>query len=84
VYVRFEARELALTVGDDGQGFEPPRLPDALARQGHFGLMGIQERALLYGGQLAIQAAPGEGTEISVRLPYPGTPPPGGPSLDAV
>ena len=71
VEVRFEAEHLVLSVRDDGQGFEAPDLPDALARQGHFGLMGIQERALLYGGQLTLRSAPGEGTEVTVRLPYP-------------
>jgi signal transduction histidine kinase len=71
VEVRFTDRQLLLSVRDDGQGFEAPDLPDALARQGHFGLMGIQERALLYGGQLAIRSMPSEGTEITVSLPYP-------------
>ncbi len=71
VKVQFEDNHLVLSVQDDGQGFEPPDLPDALARQGHFGLMGIQERALLNGGQVTIRSAPGEGTEVTVRLPYP-------------
>jgi signal transduction histidine kinase len=71
VEVRFEDQHLVLSVRDDGRGFQPPDLPDALARRGHFGLMGIQERVLLYGGQLTIRSAPGEGTEITVRLPYP-------------
>jgi signal transduction histidine kinase len=71
VEVRFEDEDLVLSVRDDGQGFEPPDLPDTLVRQGHFGLMGIQERALLYAGKLAIRSAPGEGTEIIVQLPYP-------------
>ena len=71
VDVRFEADQLVLSVGDDGSGFDPPDLPDVLARQGHFGLMGIQERALLYGGQLSIKSARGEGTEVLVRLPFP-------------
>jgi signal transduction histidine kinase len=70
VAVRFEERQLSLSVRDDGQGFEAPDLPDALARQGHFGLMGIQERALLYGGQLTIRSELGVGTELTVRLPY--------------
>jgi two-component system sensor histidine kinase DegS len=80
VEVRFEEEHLALSVRDDGQGFEAPDLPDALARQGHFGLMGIQERALLYGGQLIIHSTAGEGTRVTVRLPYPAqaTPPNGG------
>jgi signal transduction histidine kinase len=70
VRVRFEAEHLTLSVRDNGQGFEAPDLPDVLARRGHFGLMGIQERALLYGGQLTIRSAPGEGTEVLVHLPY--------------
>jgi two-component system sensor histidine kinase UhpB len=79
VEVRFEEEYLVLSVRDDGQGFEAPDLPDALARQGHFGLMGIQERALLYGGQLTIHSTADEGTKVTVRLPYPtqGTPPNG-------
>ena len=71
VEVRFEAEHFILSVRDNGRGFEAPDLPDVLARRGHFGLMGIQERALLYGGQLTIRSAPGEGTEIVARLPYP-------------
>ena len=71
VEARFEVERLVLLVGDDGQGFEAPDLPDALARRGHFGLMGIQERALLYGGQISIHSAPGDGAEVTVQIPYP-------------
>jgi signal transduction histidine kinase len=69
VEVQFEPQAVVLRVRDDGKGFEAPDLPDALARQGHFGLMGMQERALLYGGTLSIESAPGQGAEIMVRLP---------------
>ena len=71
VEARFEERELVLSVRDDGQGFVPPDLPDAMAREGHFGLMGMQERALLYGGSLSIRSAPSQGTHVTLRLPYP-------------
>ena len=71
VEVRFEEEHLILSVRDDGQGFDAPDLPDTLAREGHFGLMGIQERALLYGGHLTLRSAPGEGSEVRVQLPYP-------------
>jgi len=71
VEARFEEQELVLRVRDDGQGFVAPNLPDAMARGGHFGLMGMQERALLYGGSLSIRSAPGQGTQVIVRLPYP-------------
>jgi signal transduction histidine kinase len=66
----FEVEHLVLLVRDDGQGFEPPNLPDALARQGHFGLMGIQERAFLCGGQVSLRSAPGDGAEVIVQIPY--------------
>jgi signal transduction histidine kinase len=32
--------------------------------------MGIQERAFLYGGQMSIRSAPGDGTEVTVHIPY--------------
>ena len=70
VEARFDTDQLMLVVRDDGHGFEIPRLPDDLARRGHFGLMGIQERALLYGGQVTVRSSPGEGTTLQVRLPY--------------
>jgi signal transduction histidine kinase len=70
VSVGFEPGYLRLTVRDNGRGFVPPDVPDLFAHRGHFGLMGMQERALLYGGRLSIDSAPGSGTDVSVRLPY--------------
>jgi signal transduction histidine kinase len=70
VEARFEPDHLALSVRDDGRGFEMPRRPEDLARRGHFGLMGIQERAFLYGGQVTVRSSTGEGTTLSVQLPY--------------
>lgn len=67
--VAFSADSLGLEVRDDGQGFTPPEQPSDLARAGHFGLMGMHERATLYGGQLHIVSAPGQGTTVSARLP---------------
>ncbi len=69
--VHFEAQQVVLTIRDDGEGFETPDLPDTLAEQGHFGLVGVRERTLLYNGHLAIHSAPGEGTVVTVQLPYP-------------
>ena len=69
VEVTFAAETLTLTVRDDGIGFTPPEQPANLARQGHFGLMGMRERALLYGGQLTITSGPGQGATIAARLP---------------
>jgi signal transduction histidine kinase len=69
VEVTFAADALSLLVRDDGVGFTPPEQPADLARQGHFGLMGMAERALLYGGQLTITSSPGQGATIEARLP---------------
>lgn len=67
--VVFAPQHLTLVVRDDGRGFTPPEQPADLARAGHFGLMGMRERALLYGGQLTIVSSPGQGATITARLP---------------
>lgn len=55
---------LVLEVGDDGRGF------DNNLRQGSgFGLLGMKERALSLGGEMAINSHPDEGTVISIHLP---------------
>lgn len=69
VTVDFAAGGLTMAVQDDGRGFTPPDQPAELARSGHFGLMGMRERAMLYGGHLGIVSAPGQGTTITAWLP---------------
>lgn len=70
--VTFTPEHLTLVIRDDGRGFTPPDQPADLAHQGHFGLMGMRERVLLYGGQLTITSAPGAGATITARLPLLG------------
>ena len=67
--VIFAADELILRIKDDGKGFNPPVNPAELAHDGHFGLMGLHERALLFGGRLEVCSKPGEGTSLEVCLP---------------
>jgi signal transduction histidine kinase len=62
VRLAYDGAQVALTVADDGLGFDPRQA----ARAGHYGLVGMRERAALVGGELAIESGPGEGT--SVRL----------------
>ncbi len=69
--LRFEPEQVVLVVQDDGQGFEPPDNPAEFALGGHFGLLGIHERAELIGARLEIQSAPGRGTRLLVVLPRP-------------
>lgn len=58
--------KLHLSVGDDGQGFNPQQVPE-----GRFGLKGLNERARLLGGWLAIESSPGKGSKIKVTIPLP-------------
>ena len=69
VGVAFARDGLTLSVRDDGRGFVPPDQPADLVTEGHFGLMGMRERAMLYGGHLTIDASPGKGATITAWLP---------------
>jgi len=67
VKVSIERANGVLTVGvhDDGVGF----VAAAARRPDSYGLLGLRERALLVGGELAVTSAPGQGTHIVARLP---------------
>jgi len=69
VRLLFGESEFILRVEDDGKGFVAPERVSDLVASGHYGLMGMQERAELIGAQLSIRSAPGDGTLIEVRLP---------------
>jgi signal transduction histidine kinase len=56
--------KLRVEVKDWGTGFDP-----AGVERGRFGLQGIRNRAQLFGGQVAVESAPGQGTAVSVCLP---------------
>lgn len=58
-----------LQVNDDGSGFEIPESPAGFSSLGHFGLLGMYERAEMIGAQLTIRSQPGTGTAITVDLP---------------
>lgn len=60
---------LALTIVDQGQGFDPSVSP--LGSDHGAGLTGVRERARLIGADLDILSAPGSGTTIRLRLPLP-------------
>jgi signal transduction histidine kinase len=54
---------VAVSLVDDGIGFEPSQLSSG------FGLRGMQERSQIIGGYLSIESTPGRGTTIQIRLP---------------
>jgi signal transduction histidine kinase len=62
-----DGKRLALRVEDDGSGFETGRQPGA--GEGHFGLVGMRERAESLGGTIDLQSEPGKGTRLRVEVP---------------
>ena len=67
VLVGFNARSLRLFISDDGKGFAVD--PTFRRYGGHWGLLGMRERAAEVGGGLLVRSAPGAGTRVSLRLP---------------
>lgn len=68
VRVQFMEDVLAVTVSDDGKGFDVDRSGE-LALRGHLGLMGLRERVALAGGELTVESLPGAGTSLRFTLP---------------
>ena len=58
-------RELTLLVQDNGKGMRM----DKLFRSRSLGILGMHERALVFGGEVIIEATPGKGTTVLVRIP---------------
>ncbi len=71
VNLGFSSKSLSLEIWDDGKGFEVPRTPAGFTPQGHFGLLGLYERAELIDAHLEIASSPKNGTRLSISYLYP-------------
>jgi signal transduction histidine kinase len=69
LHLTFADEAITLTVQDDGRGFTVPESPAEMTNNGHYGLLGIQERAELIGARMTILSAPGKGTNLTIELP---------------
>lgn len=69
VTVEFNEGKTVLTIRDNGKGFELPKRVSDLASAGKLGLAGMEERARLLGGRLALQSELGRGTTVTVEVP---------------
>lgn len=69
VHLDYEPGEVELIVADDGRGFNWQEAIQRAWTEKKFGLMGIQERAHILGGNLQIESVPGGGSTIKVRVP---------------
>lgn len=56
--------DMVITVQDNGKGFDPAVIPE-----GHYGMLGMRERAEFLGGRLEVNSAPGSGSQFIVFVP---------------
>ncbi|WP_231420489.1 sensor histidine kinase [Sphingomonas sp. Leaf205] len=68
VAIRSNSDKLVITVADNGRGL-PSDVRESGHRPGHYGLIGMRERAVGMGGTFAIRSDTNSGTEISVTIP---------------
>jgi PAS domain S-box-containing protein len=65
VHLRATAAEVVLEVHDNGRGISPSQVDSVQS----FGLLGMRERALFWGGEISIHNGPRGGTCAIVRIP---------------
>lgn len=70
----FAPDHLALAIADEGDGFDMNQMKEERRQgvgDGHFGLIGMEERAGIIGANITVLSAPGSGTKVHIKLPYP-------------
>lgn len=65
VDLQVDGNQLMLNIKDNGRGFDP----ETATRNGHYGLIGIRERARLIDGKLHIESDSKQGTRINLQVP---------------
>jgi signal transduction histidine kinase/ligand-binding sensor domain-containing protein len=68
VEIRYDQRQLRVRIRDDGKGIDP-RVLEAGARSGHYGLPGMHERAKLIGGKFTVWSEVNSGAEAELTIP---------------
>ena len=64
VCVTYSEQALGLEIRDDGRGFDTTKGPP----RGHFGLLGMQERANKLNSELQVLSQPGKGTIVKITV----------------
>ncbi|OGN81940.1 MAG: hypothetical protein A2X23_02865 [Chloroflexi bacterium GWC2_73_18] len=70
IRLEFGPSAIHALVEDDGRGFEPASLRHPGEDGRGLGLLGMRERAGLFGGDVRIDSGAGKGTSLRVRIPY--------------
>ncbi len=61
------ARDLTLRISDNGTGIDSEVVEKG--KEGHFGLLGMKERAERIGGKFTLLSSPNSGTTITLMVP---------------
>ena len=61
---------VVVTIEDDGKGFDIEATFAKAEGSGHFGVIGMRERAEAAGGQLVVRSEAGRGTIVRASIPY--------------
>ena len=69
VRTKRERERFCLSIHDDGAGFDADQRREAANATGHLGLISMEERARLAGGELDLRTAPGAGTVVFAAFP---------------
>jgi signal transduction histidine kinase len=69
VRMRTEGKLLHAVIQDDGAGFDKAAVLRTYEKRGSFGLLNIDERARLVGGQADMESAIGQGTKVTITVP---------------
>ncbi|MDQ3670319.1 MAG: histidine kinase [Actinomycetota bacterium] len=69
VVLGYDDDDIVLDIADDGNGFEAPAEIAELGDSGHFGVIGMSERAARAGGRLDLESTAGEGCRLRVVVP---------------
>ncbi len=69
--LRHTADHVHAIIEDDGRGFDARVASQSGNGSGRLGLLGIQERLGMVGGNFKVESAPGRGATLLVRIPIP-------------
>ena len=69
--MRTSPRALIISIEDNGEGMDAQESLSYYSKEGHYGLVGIEERVALLGGRLRVQNKPEGGLLIQAEIPHP-------------
>ena len=62
---------LRVKIADDGLGFDVDKVRSEAEEKGAWGLVNMEDRASMIGGEFTVTSEPGKGTTVSLAVPLP-------------